>query len=62
MIRLACLLWLLLFYASRIVARPISVGVTNPFGSHGCCYDPNDWLVSSQLYAACARAQGFLDS
>jgi hypothetical protein len=31
------------------------------FRSHGCCYDPNDWLVSSRLYAACARAQGFPD-
>jgi hypothetical protein len=22
------------------------------FGSHGRCYDPNDWLVSSRLHAA----------
>lgn len=58
-----CLLWFLLFFsASGIVSRPISVGATNPFGFHGCCYDPNDWLVSSQLYGVCARAQGFLGS
>ena len=56
-----CLLWFLLFFsASGIVSRPISVGATNPFGFHGCCYDPNDWLVSSQLYGVCAIAQGFL--
>lgn len=56
------LLFLLFFSASGIGSRPISVGATNPFGFHGCCYDPNDWLVSSQLYGLCARAQGFLGS